>query len=223
MTSRLVLVSHDLCPYVQRAAIVLAEKGIPFERIDIDLANKPAWFLKVSPLGKTPVLMVDDVPVFESAVICEFLDETAVPRLHPADALVRAQHRGWMEFGSAVLNDIGALYNASGDAALLKKVAELRRRFEQTESMLGTGPYFEGARFSMVDAVFAPIFRYFDVFESFEDFGFFTHTPRVMAWRRALAATPSVQGAARSDYPILLREFLLRRNSAISRHVERLA
>ena len=75
MTTRLVLISHLLCPYVQRAVIVLEEKNIPYERIDIDLANKPDWFLKVSPLGKTPVLLVGDQPIFESAVICEYLDE----------------------------------------------------------------------------------------------------------------------------------------------------
>lgn len=221
MTSKLVLVSHNLCPYVQRAAIVLAEKGIAFEQINIDLANKPGWFLKISPLGKTPVLLVDDVPIFESAAICEYLDETALPRLHPADPLQRAQHRGWMEFGSSVLNVIGAFYNASDDAALDEKAAELRRRFDQIESELGTGPYFEGSRFSMVDAVFGPIFRYFDVFESFGDFKFFTDTPKIVAWRQALAVRPSVQGAAHSDYIALLREFLVRRNSAISRRVER--
>ena len=48
MTHRLTLVSHRRCPYVQRAAIVLAEKGIAFERIDVDLSNKPDWFLGVS-------------------------------------------------------------------------------------------------------------------------------------------------------------------------------
>ena len=53
--TKLKLISHKLCPYVQRAVIALSEKGVPFERIDIDLANKPDWFLKVSPLGKTPV------------------------------------------------------------------------------------------------------------------------------------------------------------------------
>ena len=100
---RLVLVSHPLCPYVQRVAILLAEKGVPFERRDIDLRDKPRWFLEVSPLGKTPVLLVDGQPGFESAVICEYLDETASPRLHPADPLRRAQHRSWSEFGSAVL------------------------------------------------------------------------------------------------------------------------
>ena len=48
------LVSHHLCPYVQRVAIVLREKGVAFERIWIDLANKPEWFLKLSPLDKVP-------------------------------------------------------------------------------------------------------------------------------------------------------------------------
>lgn len=58
MTASLKLISHKLCPYVQRAVIALKEKGVPFERIDIDLADKPDWFLKLSPLGKVPVLVV---------------------------------------------------------------------------------------------------------------------------------------------------------------------
>ena len=58
MAAPLKLISHKLCPYVQRAVIALNEKGVAFERIDIDLANKPDWFLKISPLGKVPVLTV---------------------------------------------------------------------------------------------------------------------------------------------------------------------
>ena len=53
MSAKLKLISHKLCPDVQRAVIALTEKGVPFERIDIDLANKPEWFLAISPLGKT--------------------------------------------------------------------------------------------------------------------------------------------------------------------------
>lgn len=144
MSAPLVLVSHALCPYVQRAAIVLAEKGVPFERRDIDLATKPSWFLKVSPLGKTPVLLVGDVAIFESAVICEYLDETAWPRLHPQSALERARHRSWMEFGSALLNVIGAFYNAADEAALAARAGEIRTRLERLEEALGSGPYFAG-------------------------------------------------------------------------------
>src|SRR5436190_19580491 len=58
MTHKLKLISHTLCPYAQRAVISLTEKGVPFERVDVDLSNKPEWFKAISPLGKTPVLLV---------------------------------------------------------------------------------------------------------------------------------------------------------------------
>ena len=52
--SELTLISHRLCPYVQRAVISLTEKSALFKRVDVDLANKPDWFKAISPLGKTP-------------------------------------------------------------------------------------------------------------------------------------------------------------------------
>lgn len=219
MPDTFILVSHKLCPYVQRVAIVLSEKGIAFERVDIDLAHKPDWFLKVSPMGKTPMLLVKHQPIFESAVICEYLDETVSPKMHPQNPLERARHRGWMEFGSAVLNAIGGFYNAPDEETLSAKASDIRAKFEQIEVELCTGPYFAGKSFTMVDAVFGPVFRYFDVFEQFEDFGFFACTPRVRAWRAALAARASVQGAAGPDYPASLRAFLLARKSALSNHI----
>lgn len=217
MAAELTLVSHVLCPYVQRAAIVLREKDQPFTRRDVDLANKPDWFRACSPLGKTPVLLVDQQAIFESAVICEYLDETLGPRLHPADALERARHRAWMEFGSAVLNTIGAFYNAPDKAALERQAAALRAQLLRVEAELGEGPWFGGAQFSLVDAVFGPVFRYFDVFDTLGEFGFFTDLPKTQAWRAALAARPSVRAAAPENYPDLLRAFLAGRQSALSR------
>lgn len=220
MPHALTLISHPLCPYVQRAAIAMAEKGIAIERIDIDLGDKPAWFLQLSPLGKTPVLLVDGQPVFESAVICEYLDETVAPRLHPQDALARARHRGWMEFGSAVLSAIGAFYSAPDEAALADRATALQRLFAQVEAQLAlrseAGPYFAGARFTLVDAVFGPVFRYFDVFDRVGDFGVFTGLPHVAAWRAALAARPSVAGAVGADYGDRLRAFLRARQGALA-------
>ena len=215
-----VLVSHALCPYVQRAAILLLEKGVAFERRDVDLARKPAWFLDVSPLGKTPVLLVDGAPVFESAVICEYLDETAGPRLHPADPLTRAQHRSWMAFGSSVLDGIGVLYAAKGAEALTQATRVLRQRFEQLEATLGRGPYFDGPAFRVVDAVFAPAFRYFDVIDAIDGFdarSLWNGLAKVQAWRRALAARPSVGAAVDTGYPARLAEFLRARDSELGR------
>src|SRR3569623_178071 len=107
---QLTLVSHHLCPYVQRAAIALAEKGVAYERVYVDLADKPDWFKALSPLGKTPVLKVGATAIFESAVILEYLEETQPHPLHPKDALRRAEHRSMIEFGSAILNEIWGLY-----------------------------------------------------------------------------------------------------------------
>jgi glutathione S-transferase len=212
-------VSHVLCPYVQRAAIVLTEKGVPFERRDIDLSNKPDWFLKVSPLGKTPVLLVGDEAIFESAVICEYLEETALPRLHPAHALQRARHRSWMEFGSALLNLVAAFYNAADEPALLARATEIRSRLAQVEQALGEGGLFAGETFSIVDAVFGPVLRYFDVFDAIGEFGFWDGLPKVQRWRQVLATRPSVADAVRPDYPERLRRFLLARRSALSRRM----
>lgn len=215
----LTLVSHALCPYVQRAAIVLAEKDVAYTRRDVDLAAKPDWFLAISPLGKTPALLADGHALFESAVICEYLDDTVPPRLHPGDALERARDRAWMEFGSSVLNTIAAYYHAPDAPALHVRRAELDARFAQLEAALGDGPWFRGARFGMVDAVFGPVFRYFDVFEACGEAGWFDATPRLRAWREALRQRPSVRKAASPDYPRLLRQFLLARGGELARRI----
>src|SRR6202048_5154912 len=133
MTAHLKLISHKLCPYVQRAVIALTEKGVSFERIDIDVANKPDWFLAISPLGKTPVLQAGDKAIFESAVILEYLEETEPKPLHPADPLTRAQHRAWIEFGSTVLSDIAGFYAAADEATSKTKTSQLEQRLAPLE------------------------------------------------------------------------------------------
>jgi glutathione S-transferase len=216
MAAPLKLISHKLCPCVQRAVIALSEKGVAFERIDIDLANKPAWFPAISPLGKTPVLQVGDTAIFESAVILEYLEETAPKPLHPADPLSRAEHRGWIEFGSAVLSDIAGFYVAPDDAAFKAKTSQLEQRFARLEARVAAAPWFDGESFSLVDAVFAPVFRYFDVFDEIADFGILSGKPKLARWRGALAARLSVSTAVSTDYPALLRDFIDRRKSWLS-------
>ena len=98
--------------------------------------KKPDWFLAISPLGKTPVLLVSDTAIFESAVILEYLEETQPKPLHPANALTRAEHRGWIEFGSAVLNDIAGFYAAKDEATFKAKTIQLEQRFARLEAEL---------------------------------------------------------------------------------------
>ena len=213
----LTLVSFDLCPYVQRAAIALAEKRVPFVRRTVDLADRPDWFKALSPLGKVPLLQVGESVLFESAVIVEYLEDTQAPALHPADPLARARHRAWMAFGSTILADIWTIETTPDRAVFDATAALLREKFGRLEGELGDGPYFAGAGFSLVDAVFAPAFRYFDVFDRFVDLGVFAGLPKIQAWRRALAARPSVRAAVVPDYEARLEAFLRRRDSCFAR------
>ncbi len=213
---QLELISHHLCPYVQRAVITLLEKEIPHDRTYIDLANKPDWFLQVSPLGKVPLLKVDNEVLFESAVICEYLDEVTPGSLHPTDPLEKAKHRGWIEFGASILNAIAGFYNAPDQERFEQKRQEIIDKFARIETSLGGNPYFAGKQFTLVDAVYAPIFRYFDVFEVAINVDFFSATPKVKIWRQALHARASVEKAVVEDYPQRLLVFLKQRHSYLS-------
>ena len=156
---------------------------------------------------------------FESAVICEYIEETRPgPALHPGDATERARHRAWIEYASAILADIYAI-ETTPDAALFEaKRQALAQKFSRVEEVLGAGPYFAGARFSLVDAAFGPAFRYFDVLDEIADLGVLAGKPKTAAWRRALADRPSVRNAVAADYPERLRRFLAAQASHL-RHV----
>ncbi|WP_420429416.1 glutathione S-transferase family protein [Kordiimonas sp.] len=219
---QLTLVSHTLCPYVQRAAISLAEKGVPFERVYIDLSNKPDWFVEKSPLGKVPILLVSEgdntAVIFESSVILEYLEETQPHPLHPHDPLRRAQHRSWIEYGSEILNNIARLYNAPDKEAFSKARDDLSGRMARLnkERARQQGPFFAGESFCLVDAVYAPVFRYFDVFEEQADLFMLNGLLSIDAWRMALSKRTSVKNAVTPEYSVQLTQFLRKRRSHIS-------
>lgn len=216
MPKDLTLVSHRLCPYVQRAAIALAERGTPFRRISIDLGDKPDWFVALSPLGKVPLLRVGDAVLFESAAILEYLEDTQPTPLHPADPLLRARHRGWIEYASATLNDIARFYSAADDEAFDTAVRSLRSKFERLEAEHSGATWFAGDDFSLVDAAFAPVFRYFDVFDRIGDFAILSDLPTLAAWRGRLATRISVRQAVDADYEERLAGFLADKPSRLA-------
>ena len=212
------LISHHLCPFVQRAAITLNEKGISFERVYIDLSNKPDWFLELSPLGKVPVLVVDDdAMLFESSVIARYLDTVTGGGLLAADPLEKARQEAWMEFASSVIGVIGKLYNARTRGAFEVARHTLADRWRTLEENIADGPWFSGHDFSLVDAAFAPVFRYFDVIERIVDAEFFADVPKVSRWRKSLAERQSVIDAVSPDYPDRLLAFFSERDSIVGK------
>lgn len=211
------LITHVLCPYVQRSIITLEEKNISYTRTDIDLAKKPAWFEQKSPMGKVPILLVDEKQaLFESAIICEYLDEITPGSLHPIDSFEKAFHRAWIEFGSSILSKIASLYNAKEESHFHILHTEIQDKFRIVESKLNAIPFFSGEEFHLIDAVYGPIFRYFDVFDSFIILNTFDELPKCRQWRNSLKFRASVQTAVPKDYSKLLLEFLVNRESYIS-------
>lgn len=219
--AKLTLISHHLCPFVQRANIALREKNTGFEVVYIDLENKPDWFLELSPLGKVPVLKVErpgrpDVAIFESAVIIEYIEETAGGRpLHPDDPILRAQHRGWIEFGSTVLVDLYKLSHAKEGAELEAARGALETKLGRVEQVLSGGPYFAGGAFSYVDAAFAPAFRQIDVLEKVAHTGLLDRRPALASWSEALHDRPSVKAAVPPDFPDRFLDHLRSRDSML--------
>ena len=200
------LISFKICPFVQRAVIVLREKAVDFDITYIDPAKRPAWFAAVSPLGKVPVLRVGETSLFESAVINEYLDEVYAPKLHPADPLRRAHNRAWIEFASVLTQQLFQLAMAADNAAFEAARALLDAGLKRLDDELGRGPYFNGADFALVDASLAPLFMRLAIFDRYTDLDFYTARPRLAAYRDALLARPSVIGSVVPEFTGLFIE-----------------
>lgn len=218
MTSKkLELVSFDLCPYVQRARAILAEKNIEHDIRFIDLDSPPEWFFDVSPMEKVPVLLVDGEPLFESMVICEYLDEITPGSLHPADPFKKAQNRAWIEFGNSILDATYALFTTNDEKRFKHLTAELDEKFDTLEDECLTGtPFFNGDKFSIIDAVYAPLFRYHEALARHHDFGFFADRPHLTLWRDTLLSYAAVQKSVPSTYAPDLDAYLRKQDSVFS-------
>jgi len=202
------LISFNLCPFVQRAVIVLLEKKSEFTTTYIDLKNKPDWFLKISPMGKVPVLKVGNEVLFESAAIVEYLDETCPPALHPSEPLLRAQHRAWIEFSSELLTTQFRMLMGKDQEMFDEMRAALGDKLAILEAQLGDGPYFNGEGFALVDAAFAPGFMRLALVEQLRPLESFDGLPKVQRWCEALLARPSVSDSVGDDFPQLFRAYL---------------
>ncbi|MFW5965996.1 MAG: glutathione S-transferase family protein [Persicimonas sp.] len=191
------LISFDLCPYVERSRIVLAEKGVNYEQTFIDLSDKPDWFLEISPRGKVPVLLVDERPIFESFVINELLEELyPEPALMPDDPIERAEARAWIVFNNDVLMPHAyRLRMADDDRAVAEHKTALREGFERLNSRLEEreeGPYFLGADFQLVDAVYAPMINRWEATEQMGHGDLLDELDQVREYAEALLEHPSV-------------------------------
>jgi len=185
--------------------ILLRAKDIDFEVTYINLQEKPDWFLKISPHGKVPVLLVDGTPLFESNAIAEYLDEMVEPRLHPVDSINRARNRAWTDFVPDFAKGLSGIYYTKSEAEMHAGLVEAPKRVVKLEEALkkerdNDGPYFNGDKLCLVDAAYAPFLQRFAFVEAKLKTGVLKDFPLVQAWSDALLANETVTGSVVSHF-----------------------
>ncbi|KAF2728435.1 putative glutathione-S-transferase theta, GST [Polyplosphaeria fusca] len=159
---------HDLklysgwfCPFVQRVWIALEEKRIQYQYIEVNPYHKPKSLLDLNPRGLVPTLQYENKPLYESSVLCEFLEEAFpdnAPRLQPEGAYERARTRIWTDFvTSRVIPAFHRFLQHQGQEGLEEKRQEFLGYIKQfTREMDKDGPYFDGKDFGLIDIIIAP-------------------------------------------------------------------
>jgi RNA polymerase-associated protein len=152
------LYSGTTCPFSQRCRIVLFEKGMDFQIMDVDLFNKPEDLAVMNPYNRVPVLVERDLILYESNIINEYIDERFPhPQLMPADPVMRARARLFLfRFENEMFCHIDALEKGN------QRTADAARNIIR-DSLTTISPvfmrqkYMLGEEFSMLDVAIAPL------------------------------------------------------------------
>jgi glutathione S-transferase len=201
-----------------------AEKKVDFEFQHIEPDNRPDWFLAISPHKKVPVLRIDDrLSLFESNAIAEYLDETVAPRLHPEDPIARAVNRAWTDYVPTFADLVTATAYADTEADYRAAAEKIPLPFERLERALekqGSGPYFNGAKYALVDAAYAPFLQRYLFLDRIRKLGHIEKFPRLAAWAKALVERPSTHSFPPAEFEATYRDIVRRRNKWISQFIE---
>ena len=224
MAARFTLCSFKTCPWVQRAAIVLQAKRVPYDITYIDRDKRPDWFLKVSPHSKVPVLLIDGKEaLFESNAIAEYLDETAAPRLHPEDLIARARNRAWTDYVPTFASAISNTAYSDTEEEFVARAAKIPEPFNKLNEALekrgNEGLYFNGPAFSLVDAAYAPFLQRYTFMDRLRRLGIIEKFPHLSAWRDALLAAPAVKASTVPEIEAAWQENLILRKRWLSKFV----
>ncbi|HEY9079177.1 glutathione S-transferase family protein [Magnetovibrio sp.] len=214
---KLKLISFVLCPFVQRAVIVLRHKGVDFDIEYIDIANKPQWYLDKVPTGKVPALFVGDEVLFESAIINEYLDETTPPPLLSTDPWQRAQQRAWINYSDQLLMGQYAMMTAQNEDEFKERKEKLFATALPLAAKVA-GPYFSGDAFSLVDAAVAPFLMRLSLLPSVRDelLGRVAADSAFPAWMERLLPLDTVKGSVKPEFAELWKAFFKERGVTLS-------
>ncbi|MGN7610576.1 glutathione S-transferase family protein [Magnetococcales bacterium HHB-1] len=215
---KLELIGYKVCPYVQRAILTLLSKEVEFTRTYIDPLNKPPWFTELAPTGEVPLLKIDDtVVLFDSTVICEFINEVTPNSLLPEKPLMRAKNRAWIQFASACQTNLSTMTMGPTEEQFQTSRQVLLSKLSRLEQTISGGPYFNGARFSMVDIAFAPLFVRLNMINEYHQTVSLADLPKISAWSHELVTHPKVKESSVSDLSRIYKGFLMKRGGFLKK------
>lgn len=152
------LYSGTTDPYSHRCRIVLFEKGMDFQVIDVDLANKPEDLAIINPHNEVPVLVERDLVLQQANIINEYIDERFPhPQLMPADPVMRARARLFLHNFEEQLFDHIADVESSNQKVADKARTTIRDNLSQIVPLFSKQQYILGDEFSMLDVAIAPL------------------------------------------------------------------
>lgn len=196
------LISFNVCPFVQRSVITLLHKKCDYKITFIDLKAPPDWFLKLSPLGKVPVLKVDGEVLFESAVINEFIDDVTPGSLKPSAPLTLAKHRAWIEYGGTCLADLYLIADHKRERDMQNQINDAVTRLRRVEDVLGDASFFSGEELALIDAAYAPLLIRLDFLNTRLNFLSWDELPKLERWKQNLLRLEAVQGSIIDDFEL---------------------
>jgi glutathione S-transferase len=172
------------CPYCARARIALAEKGVEFEALEIDLNDRPEWIYEKNPTGRVPVVEEDAWILPESSVIMEYLEERyPEPPLLPADPGDRALARVWIFRHDDFTKPYYALRRGEDGAA-----ERFDEQLAKLDAALERQPWLGGGEYGLADIAYVPwVLRARDMLGvSFDEL------PAVRSWLDRLEQRPAI-------------------------------
>ncbi|WP_170325621.1 glutathione S-transferase family protein [Ruegeria arenilitoris] len=212
------IVSFKICPFVQRVTAMLEAKQVPYDIEYIDLKNKPAWFLDISPTGQVPVLVTENgKPLFESDAIVEYIDEVTTPLQEGLAPEQRATNRAWSYQASKHYLVQCSTMQSADKGVLDERMAKLVKSFEKAERQLGQGPYFTGETMGNVDIAWLPLLHRAAIVEDHSGYDMLAGYPKVKAWQKALMDSGIPAKSVPQDFLQKFSEFYLAERTWLGR------
>lgn len=214
------LISLKLCPFVQRAVIVLNHKNINYKITNVDLESPPEWFNKISPSKKVPLLKIGEKDIlFESAVICEYIDDVTPVKLRPENPLQLAYNRAWIEFGSTCIIDQYMLLLKKTEKEFKEQADQIVSKLQLVENILNNQPFFNGELFSLVDATYAPLFIRHEIINNIIPIFNSQNFKKLSSWSDAILNLNAVQESIESDFPTQYKDKITGFDGYLSSHI----